>query len=269
MALINCPDCKRQVSDQAQACPNCGHPIGGKSTSVGLRSCPDCVQGEIRKTCSYCDGCGRESCGCDRGFAGYGDGTPCQDCHGSQYLGPCGSCAGRGYNWEKCKTCLGSGQLTIANFDVLIKNRQEATKKQEEANRQAELKRQQEEAKRQAEIKKAQEEQARRKLLEEQKAKEEHEHKAQALLKFYNVNLGFINTVKERERKDVCQICERKPGLFGKIIPLSASGVKFHSFVHDKCDPQKEFRVKLPIIIDDFVKARAWLSSHGYIDKVE
>lgn len=27
MALIKCPDCKRDVSDQAPACPNCGRPI--------------------------------------------------------------------------------------------------------------------------------------------------------------------------------------------------------------------------------------------------
>lgn len=27
MALTNCPDCGRQISDQAQACPQCGHPL--------------------------------------------------------------------------------------------------------------------------------------------------------------------------------------------------------------------------------------------------
>ncbi len=29
MALINCPECEREVSDQAVACPHCGHPIRG------------------------------------------------------------------------------------------------------------------------------------------------------------------------------------------------------------------------------------------------
>ena len=29
MALINCPECEREVSDQAMACPHCGHPIRG------------------------------------------------------------------------------------------------------------------------------------------------------------------------------------------------------------------------------------------------
>jgi len=27
MALINCPDCKHRVSDQAISCPNCGYPL--------------------------------------------------------------------------------------------------------------------------------------------------------------------------------------------------------------------------------------------------
>ncbi len=29
MALINCPECEREVSDQAIACPHCGYPIRG------------------------------------------------------------------------------------------------------------------------------------------------------------------------------------------------------------------------------------------------
>lgn len=27
MALISCPECDRSVSDQADACPGCGHPV--------------------------------------------------------------------------------------------------------------------------------------------------------------------------------------------------------------------------------------------------
>ena len=27
MALIKCPECEREVSDQAQSCPNCGYPL--------------------------------------------------------------------------------------------------------------------------------------------------------------------------------------------------------------------------------------------------
>ncbi len=27
MALISCPECRREISDQAHACPGCGYPI--------------------------------------------------------------------------------------------------------------------------------------------------------------------------------------------------------------------------------------------------
>ncbi|GKT22776.1 hypothetical protein [Acidovorax sp. SUPP3334] len=27
MALVQCPECTRQISDQALACPGCGHPM--------------------------------------------------------------------------------------------------------------------------------------------------------------------------------------------------------------------------------------------------
>ena len=33
MALINCPECGHQVSDQAKTCPHCGIEIAGKFTA--------------------------------------------------------------------------------------------------------------------------------------------------------------------------------------------------------------------------------------------
>ena len=30
MALINCPECGKQISNNAENCPNCGHPINKK-----------------------------------------------------------------------------------------------------------------------------------------------------------------------------------------------------------------------------------------------
>lgn len=27
MALINCPECNKQISDKAEKCPDCGHPM--------------------------------------------------------------------------------------------------------------------------------------------------------------------------------------------------------------------------------------------------
>lgn len=32
MALIKCPECRGQVSDQAVACPHCGHPTAALAT---------------------------------------------------------------------------------------------------------------------------------------------------------------------------------------------------------------------------------------------
>jgi len=35
MALINCPECGKQVSDAASACPHCGHPIRSAAPAGG------------------------------------------------------------------------------------------------------------------------------------------------------------------------------------------------------------------------------------------
>jgi len=35
MGLIECPDCKKQVSDLAPTCPNCGRPIMGVPEATG------------------------------------------------------------------------------------------------------------------------------------------------------------------------------------------------------------------------------------------
>ena len=37
MALIKCPECGKEISDKATACPNCGYPIDGKCRSVWKR----------------------------------------------------------------------------------------------------------------------------------------------------------------------------------------------------------------------------------------
>ena len=33
MAMIECPECGRMVSDQATTCPKCGYPVGGRSST--------------------------------------------------------------------------------------------------------------------------------------------------------------------------------------------------------------------------------------------
>ncbi len=35
MALIKCPSCNREISSQANDCPNCGHPIAPRSSGAG------------------------------------------------------------------------------------------------------------------------------------------------------------------------------------------------------------------------------------------
>ena len=35
MALINCPDCGKEISESAPACPGCGSPIADRKEAVG------------------------------------------------------------------------------------------------------------------------------------------------------------------------------------------------------------------------------------------
>jgi len=35
MALINCPECNKEISDKAPACPGCGSPIAAAKESAG------------------------------------------------------------------------------------------------------------------------------------------------------------------------------------------------------------------------------------------
>lgn len=41
MALIKCPECGKQISNQAASCPNCGFPIANRPTSVKIRCLSD------------------------------------------------------------------------------------------------------------------------------------------------------------------------------------------------------------------------------------
>lgn len=38
MALINCPECNREISDRVKACPHCGYPIGDDETDKTINS---------------------------------------------------------------------------------------------------------------------------------------------------------------------------------------------------------------------------------------
>lgn len=53
MALINCPECGKEISDQAASCPSCGAPIGNK------KFCKYCGA-QIDEGCIVCLKCGRQ-----------------------------------------------------------------------------------------------------------------------------------------------------------------------------------------------------------------
>lgn len=38
MALIKCPECGQQISDKANVCPNCGHPIAYENAKENMNS---------------------------------------------------------------------------------------------------------------------------------------------------------------------------------------------------------------------------------------
>jgi hypothetical protein len=59
MALISCPSCEKQVSEQAATCPNCGHPI-----AEGLVHNPEPQKVVVQLPASKASGSG----GCGFGF---------------------------------------------------------------------------------------------------------------------------------------------------------------------------------------------------------
>lgn len=65
MALIRCPECGKEISNKARACPNCGMPIlqdGNQSeeaSEYGIIICRKCGY-SIPANHKYCDNCGEE-----------------------------------------------------------------------------------------------------------------------------------------------------------------------------------------------------------------
>ena len=53
MALVSCPECGREVSEKATACPNCGAPLNGK------KFCKHCGE-KIDNDCVVCPKCGKQ-----------------------------------------------------------------------------------------------------------------------------------------------------------------------------------------------------------------
>lgn len=57
MALINCPECGKEISDQAVSCPNCGTPINIQKKEQ--KYCKHCGE-QIDKECVICPKCGKQ-----------------------------------------------------------------------------------------------------------------------------------------------------------------------------------------------------------------
>lgn len=79
MALINCPECNKEISDKALSCPNCGFPlekeVDKNKNSSGMNLCPKCGKFYCNK--EYCPDCGTKMIDCrlteEEDFAMIGD----------------------------------------------------------------------------------------------------------------------------------------------------------------------------------------------------
>lgn len=63
MAIIKCPECNNDVSENAISCPNCGCPINDENTEKGnvkIKYCPECGQ-ELEFGKTLCKNCGFDS----------------------------------------------------------------------------------------------------------------------------------------------------------------------------------------------------------------
>lgn len=74
MALINCPECNKEISDKATVCPNCGYPIqkqsfNSKPSSTKVNICPKC--GHIWGKYEKCQDCGTKLIDCNILFDDY------------------------------------------------------------------------------------------------------------------------------------------------------------------------------------------------------
>lgn len=58
MPLTNCPECDRQVSTAAAACPQCGHPL---RAAAAVQAGPACYSCSMAAT-TRCQSCGALSC---------------------------------------------------------------------------------------------------------------------------------------------------------------------------------------------------------------
>ena len=49
MALIKCPECKKDISDKAEVCPNCGYELKSANDSIGNSNLDKVISGNNLK----------------------------------------------------------------------------------------------------------------------------------------------------------------------------------------------------------------------------
>ena len=60
MALINCPECNKEISDKAEICPHCGYKLPKQEPMFQGVYCPKCLKASwtkdgIGETCIFCN----------------------------------------------------------------------------------------------------------------------------------------------------------------------------------------------------------------------
>ena len=55
MALINCPECGKEISDKAASCPNCGNPMNLQGSTVAASKQTDTIENKDILKCPKCN----------------------------------------------------------------------------------------------------------------------------------------------------------------------------------------------------------------------
>lgn len=85
MALVNCPDCGKEISDMAKVCPSCGapNPYYQSDKPLAGEAYVACSRHSDRKSVVQCNECGVTMCNeCSIGSVEFADGTHlCPECY--------------------------------------------------------------------------------------------------------------------------------------------------------------------------------------------
>jgi hypothetical protein len=90
MPLVNCPECGREVSTAAEACPQCGHPMKAATPTASGPKCYACAASATTR----CQSCGALSC------AEHLQSIYVQHGHGGAYELRCQSCHDSAMTWK-------------------------------------------------------------------------------------------------------------------------------------------------------------------------